>query len=121
VNEDQRALLGVSLGGFFVGYALLVDNIDKPHFKIYASFDAPFQIGKKQFQQLNEIRYKLSGNMNAILFLTGTNKGNEKNVRRFQKMLDNKYKGLNILKKRYGVKHEDIAMPSFKDMIEALY
>lgn len=122
IDSERRAILGASLGGVFVGYALLIDDINNPYFKVYASFDGAFGVAEKQFQKINKIRRDLSEEMNATVFLTGATKGNEKYVRRFNKMLEkSKYKELNIIRKTYRVKHEDISSPSFEEMIKVLY
>lgn len=122
VDSARRAVVGTSLGGLFVGYALLFDNIDKPYFNVYAAFDGTFGIAEQPLQEINKIRRGRSEKMNATVFLTGTKEGNEKYVRKFQKALEDvDYKGLKIIKLTYKVKHKDITYPSFEDMVRILY
>lgn len=122
VDSGQRAVVGTSLGGFFVGYALLVDNVDAPYFSIYAAFDGAFWFASPALQNINKARRDLSGKMNATVFLTGTRRGNERHVRRFHRDLENAgYEGLEIIRSTYWVRHVDITYPSVVAMVEALY
>lgn len=122
IDSEQRAVVGTSLGGLFVGYALLVDKIDNPYFKVYGAFDGTFGIAKQPLQDINKIRRCLSEKMNTTVFLTGTKQGNEKHVQNFQKTLETAdYTGLRIIKTTHKVSHEDITYPSFEEMVKVLY
>lgn len=122
IDPRQRALIGTSIGGFFVGYALLVDDVDAPYFNVYGSFDGAFWFAEERLQEMIKARRGLNEKMNVTVFLTGAKEGNDRYVRRFQQDLEGAgYEGLKIISSTHNVKHEEIAYPSIVEMVDVIY
>lgn len=119
IDSSRRILSGTSYGGVLVGAALLLDDPVAPHFAYYLCFDASFYVHPEASRQLMTERYNASQILAANLVLTSaTTIGNDIHVSQFQQQLQQlNFTGLDILRKKYPVHHNDVAQPSFEDSL----
>lgn len=124
VDPLERTLSGTSYGGLLVGYALLMDDVERPAFRNYLSFDGSFGYFQSQTIALENSRYAASSSLKATLLLTSATAypNNDYWVTWFRNRLNSRhYQGLEILRSSYPVVHNDIADPSFNAALDLLF
>ncbi len=124
VDSDDRMVVGLSYGGLFVGYALLLDDPFNPLFDKYLSFDASFWLNRTVTLQMLDARLAANSEMPVSLFLSSALVGgnNDRWVSWFQNALVSRnFQGLRIFRRSYQVEHADAGEPSFEEALGLLY
>lgn len=120
-TNSERTYMGVSLGGLFGSILLSYEPVGIPFFKNYLLFDGTFNLLRNRYKLKEEQRHKANHVLSTNIFLTSSIYGNHQHVDKFlSRYRDRFYHGLHISHQRYSVPHENIAAPSFGDIIDHL-
>ncbi len=124
IDPKERSICGTSYGGLLVGLILFMDDVEKPLFKNYLSFDGSFYEHRTATNALEKARYEASDTLAVTFYMTSATRypNNNNVVTQFKKKLESRgYKGLNIIRKSYPVVHNDVAQPSFNEALDELF
>lgn len=120
-TNEERSYMGISLGGLFGSILLSHEPVGVPFFKNYLLFDGTFNLLRRRYRTIEELRYKADKKLAIQLFFTSSMQGNHHHVHEFlSRYRERDYCDLSIFHQCYPVPHANIAAPSFGDVIDLL-
>ena len=120
-TNGSRIYAGLSLGALFGGYLLTQEPTEGCFFCTYFLFDGTFNLLSSSLINAEERRLTASRELHTFIFLTGADPGNHEHVSAFEARYKARgYSGLKIDSRFYKIHHNQVAVPSFKDAVDAL-